>query len=311
MKKGEKPYGGQLKALDTLFGEAPAAAGEMIPLSQIRTNPDQPRSYFGETELQSLAASIRERGVLQPLLVRPLPGGTFELVAGERRYRAATLAGLEEVPAVVRELTGEEALELALLENLQREDLNPVEETDAVLRLLGARLGKPTEDVITVIRQLYDEGRGRSGTLDDAGNSAVSREERKEVEVIFALLGRLTPGSFYTHRLPLLKLPGDVLEAVRSGRLHHTKARELAKVRDDEARNALLARALFENLSLAELKQEVKVHGAVTADPMTERLARLRRSLTPRKLERLEGKSKKRAEKLLSELEVLFSEEPV
>lgn len=131
--KRDKPYRGKLSALDTLFGEAPAAAAELVPMDQIQVQPGQPRRYFGQEELQALAASIREHGVLQPLLARPLENGAFELVAGERRLRAAREVGLAEVPVVVRKMSASQATELALLENLQREDLNPVEETDAML----------------------------------------------------------------------------------------------------------------------------------------------------------------------------------
>lgn len=302
MKKSDKPYGGKLSSLDALFGAAPTAAGEMVPLETVRLNPDQPRRYFGEAELASLAASIGERGVLQPLLVRPLPDGAFELVAGERRYRAARMAGLGEVPAVVRDLSDEEALELSLLENLQREDLNPVEETDAVLRLLSSRLGKSVEDVVATIRSLYYEARGRSG------NNVVAKEERETIDALFSALGRLTPSSFYLHRLPLLRLPEELLEAVRGGSLHYTKARELAKVENERARAALLARVFEEEMGLADLKREVKAAGesGKATDEVGEKLKRVKRHLTARRLDGLESKKRKRAEKLLTELEELF-----
>lgn len=315
MKKSDKPYGGKLSSLDALFGAAPTAAGEMVPLEAVRPNPDQPRRYFGEAELASLAASIGERGVLQPLLVRPLPDGAFELVAGERRYRAARMAGLEEVPAVVRDLSDEEALELSLLENLQREDLNPVEETDAVLRLLSSRLGKSVEDVVATIRSLYYEARGRSGNNvvvkeGAAGNNVVAKEERETIDALFSALGRLTPSSFYLHRLPLLRLPEELLEAVRGGSLHYTKARELAKVENERARAALLARVFEEEMGLADLKREVKAagEGGKATDEVGERLKRVKRHLTARRLDGLESKKRKRAEKLLTELEDLFEE---
>src|SRR3954451_1265787 len=102
-----------------------------IPVDLIAANPDQPRRHFDEATLAALAESIRQRGILQPVLVRPVPGGTYELVAGERRWRAARLAGFDVVPAVVRAHGDTESLELALIENMAREDLNPVEEARA------------------------------------------------------------------------------------------------------------------------------------------------------------------------------------
>lgn len=123
--------GGLGKGLDALFAEnAVEEQGKTVSLrvAEIEPNRAQPRKQFDETALEELAASISQHGVLQPLLVRPLPSGRYLLVAGERRWRAARLAGLTEVPVVIREMTDQEAAELALIENLQREDLNPMEE---------------------------------------------------------------------------------------------------------------------------------------------------------------------------------------
>ena len=117
-----------------------------IPLELIAPNPRQPRREFDEAALLALAESLRERGVLQPVLLRPVPGGTYELIAGERRWRAAQIAGFERVPAVVRAHDDAASLELALIENMAREDLNPVEEARACA-LLVEELGLTREDV--------------------------------------------------------------------------------------------------------------------------------------------------------------------
>src|SRR5690606_24885638 len=101
-----------------------------VPVTQLRTSPLQPRQTFDEAAIAELAGSVAEKGVLQPIVVRPVEGG-FEVVAGERRFRAAQRAGLTSIPAVVRELTDQETLEIAIIENLQREDLNPIEEARA------------------------------------------------------------------------------------------------------------------------------------------------------------------------------------
>src|SRR5437762_12017166 len=127
------------KGLEALFPATPAApppAGErLVPVQDIVPNPDQPRRHFDEEALTSLADSIRRHGLLQPLVVRRI-AGRFELIAGERRLQAAKRAGLEAVPVIVREARPEERLELALIENLQRENLTPLEEAEAYRHLM-------------------------------------------------------------------------------------------------------------------------------------------------------------------------------
>jgi ParB family transcriptional regulator, chromosome partitioning protein len=135
-----------------------------VPVELISPNPNQPRRTFDEEPLVALAESLSERGVLQPVLLRPLPGGTYELIAGERRWRAAQLAGLETVPAMVRSHDDDESLELALIENMAREDLNPVEAARAVASLVedvgmtreevGRRVGRSRVTISNLLRLL-------------------------------------------------------------------------------------------------------------------------------------------------------------
>lgn len=141
--------GGLGKGLDALFmdNETVDSGGVVtLRLSQIEPNRDQPRKIFSEEALNELADSIQEHGVLQPLLVRPLPGGSYQLVAGERRWRASRMAGLQEVPVVIREMDEEQAMEIALIENLQREDLNAIEEATGYKQLME-RYGMTQEQV--------------------------------------------------------------------------------------------------------------------------------------------------------------------
>jgi ParB family transcriptional regulator, chromosome partitioning protein len=116
--------------------QAPPPELRELPVELVRPNPAQPRKRFDDEALQGLAGSLAERGVVQPILVRPVAGGTFEIVAGERRWRAAQLAGLDRIPAVVRDHDDAASLEVALVENMAREDLNPVEEARAVAALV-------------------------------------------------------------------------------------------------------------------------------------------------------------------------------
>ncbi len=141
-----------------------AASAVTLPINEIEPNRDQPRKVFNEKSLGELAASIEKNGVLQPLLVRPMSDGSYRLIAGERRWRAARMAGLHEVPVTIREMTDEEAGVFALIENLQREDLNPVEEARGIKSLIDAygftqeeaadRIGKSRTAVTNTLRLL-------------------------------------------------------------------------------------------------------------------------------------------------------------
>lgn len=142
-----------------------APQGEVrIPIEKLKANPNQPRKIFDEDSLQELAASIREHGIIQPIIVEESPDGTYIIVAGERRSRAARLAGLREVPAIIRNYSDERRLEVALIENVQRSDLNPIEEAQAYKRLMeltglsqdevAARVGKNRSTVANALRLL-------------------------------------------------------------------------------------------------------------------------------------------------------------
>jgi ParB family chromosome partitioning protein len=158
---------GMGRGLAAILSTSPSDAGaelRELPLEMIVANPSQPRRVFDEDALVALARSVRERGVLQPVLVRPLPGGTYELIAGERRWRAAQIAGLESVPAMVRPDDDAASLELALIENMAREDLNPLEEARACAALVedlgftreevGRRVGRSRVAVSNLLRLL-------------------------------------------------------------------------------------------------------------------------------------------------------------
>jgi len=147
--------GGLGKGLEALFAEnAMEEAGKTVtlPIGEIVPNRAQPRKQFDDEALAELAESIASHGVLQPLLVRPLTDGSYQLVAGERRWRASRMAGLTEVPVVVREMSDREAAELALIENLQREDLNPMEEAQGYQTLMET-YGLTQEEAARVVNK--------------------------------------------------------------------------------------------------------------------------------------------------------------
>ncbi|WP_416235799.1 ParB/RepB/Spo0J family partition protein [Nostoc sp. UHCC 0252] len=159
-KQTDKPFGGQITTpppapwLDSPDAETSRATETTIKLEDIVLPPHQPRRYFDPQALKELVSSVKQHGILQPLLVRPIGGGKYELVAGERRYRAGQSAELEVVPVVVRELSDDQAFQLALIENLQREDLNPVEETEGILHLLAIRLHCDVEAVKSLLYRM-------------------------------------------------------------------------------------------------------------------------------------------------------------
>ena len=171
MAEGRRGLGRGLSALldDANDGDGPVAAGEgarEIPIELVHRNPEQPRRHFAEAEIAELEASIRDKGVLQPILVRPSPktAGEFEIVAGERRWRAAQQAGLKAIPALVRLLDDDRAFEIAIVENVQREDLNAMEEAQAYQTLMkrmaytqdkaASAVGKSRSHVATTLRLL-------------------------------------------------------------------------------------------------------------------------------------------------------------
>lgn len=202
------------RGLNALVGEAQyetghSAAETKLPIEQIVPNPNQPRTHFNETELNELSESIREHGVLQPLLVRK-KGSKYEIIAGERRYQASKLADLTEVPVIIKDVDDQEMLALALIENLQRSDLNPLEEAKGYRQLIDA-----------------------SGMTQDALSRAVSKSR-----------------SAITNSLRLLDLPEAVQQMIFEGKLTAGHARAILAVPYEDARIKLAERVVNEGLSV-------------------------------------------------------------
>jgi ParB family chromosome partitioning protein len=284
-----------LSALEEMEKKPVQAGGKAVPLEALVPSP-QPRRRF--ENLEALAESIREKGVLQPLLVRPLGDGRYAIVAGERRYRAAKMAGLAEVPVRVLDLPEKEARLLALVENLQREDLNPYEETLGVLELLSEELGKTREEVVGLLERMRKEKRGA------AAHNVVGTPEAKRVEEVFRALGRMTWESFVQHRLPLLGLPEDLRAALEEGAIPYTAALELKKVKDPEARARLLEEAKG-GLSLRELKARVReaLRREQAPQPLPKKVAA---RLARLDLEALPEEKRRRVEEYLEALHQLL-----
>lgn len=299
---------------DFLDGQSPETAGtESIPIKQIALPNRQPRRYFDKKAMQELTASVQQHGILQPLLVRDIGSNRYELVAGERRYRAAKEVGLAEVPVIIKELSDSDAVEIAILENLQRQDLSPIEETEAILDLLSQKLNQPRETVISLLNQA-------SHTDLKSADNVIRTSEWKVIESIFEVVGRFTPESFRSNRLPLLKLPDNVLSALQEGTIQYTKAREIAKIKDDDGRQNLLNEAIAHNMPLREIRARVKAVKNDKPLQSTQKEEVNQSDLFVKRLASIQSKArqsniwedKKRVQKiqaLLSELESFISPE--
>ena len=178
--------------------------------------------------------------------------GSIRLFLGNGDYRAAGIANVKTVPCRVRELDERKAFEIATVENLEREDINAFEETESIIRLLASRTDKTAADVVSLLYQM------NNALKADANHNVMVSPEAEIVTSVFEAMGRFTWESFVANRLPLLKLPDDVKEVLRAGKLQYTKAVAIAKVKDTELRERLIARAIAEGLSLAQIKEEAK-----------------------------------------------------
>jgi len=215
--------------LDALLPDRLEGEFFLCPIEDIRPSPLQPRKDFDPDALEELARSIREKGLVQPVVVRPVPDGRgYELVAGERRWRAAQRAGLADIPAILREADDDEVLELALVENLHREDLNPVEEALAY-RALIERVGLTQEELAARL------GRSRSAVAN---------------------------------ALRLLALPQRALAALRSGRITAGHARAILSLPDERDRLGLLEEILRKDLSVRQAEALARQGGGAKARPV-------------------------------------------
>lgn len=249
----------------------------------------QPRYYFNPDALDDLTRSVREQGVLQPLLVRPTASGRYEIVAGERRWRAARQAGLTEVPVLIRTLSDSEARLAAAVENLQREDLNVMEEVRAKLQVASVTLGVPEGSVVA-----------RMFALDR--HAETEPELIARLDAAFGALGRESWRSFIRNRAALLNLSEDLQEAVRTG-LDYRKALVIGRADRDDLRDAMLE-AASGGATVAALREMLRGPAQPTQDVFVTVAQQLR---DRRALGRLDARQRARAEKLLAQLSALLS----
>lgn len=219
MAKKQSGLGKGLGALMLENTTEDMVATNTLPISEIIPNKEQPRKTFDEDALAELAESIKQHGVLQPLLVRPLPSGGYQLVAGERRWRASRMAKLREVPVVVKELTDTETMEIAIIENLQREDLNPIEEAEGLQALID-KCGFTQEEVAASV------GKSRSAIANS---------------------------------LRLLRLPQEVRDMTREGSISAGHARALLSLDNEAVIYEVAQNIVNNNLSVRDIERLVKI----------------------------------------------------
>ena len=225
MAKKQSGLGKGLGALMLENSVDEMVATNSLPLTEIVPNKEQPRKTFDEGALEELADSIKQHGVLQPLLVRPLPSGGYQLVAGERRWRASRIAGLKEVPVVVKELSDIETMEIAIIENLQREDLNPIEEAEGLQALID-RCGFTQEEVATSV-------------------------------------GKSRPA--IANALRLLKLPSEVREMTKNGEISAGHARALLAFDNEAMIYEIAQNIVKNNLTVRDVERLAKTSEAQTS----------------------------------------------
>ena len=213
--------GGLGRGMDSLFLDNSAEnenSGTTLNINEIEPNRSQPRKIFSEKGLEELAKSIEQNGIIQPILVRPMTDGSYQLIAGERRWRAARMVGLTEVPVTIREMTDEEATIFALIENLQREDLNPVEEAEGLKSLIESY------------------GFTQEEAADKVGKSRTA----------------------VTNTLRLLKLPSPVLNMLSNGKLSAGHARALLGLDDEKEMLRIAETTIAQDLSVRQVEKMVK-----------------------------------------------------
>ncbi len=278
-----------------------------VQLSKIHRDPDQDRRYFDQVELDNMAASIRKVGIIDSLSVRLYPGRSdeFDLLAGEKRHRAAQMAGLEMVPVRIFDIDDDTAADIKSISNLQRSDLNKWEETSAIMSMLCRHLGKEQGEVVSILNQMANQKRGLTSNV-------VRNDDLEVVQEVFSVAGRLTPESFRKHRLPLLKLPSYIQAVLREGKLHYTKVNEVLRVKDAEQQRQLLEDAIAQELSVDAIQAQVKVlrqgYDASSGTPNQALLIQLKG--LPQRLKKArvleDSKKRERLTKLLSQIEDLI-----
>jgi ParB family chromosome partitioning protein len=284
--------------------EEPGIIQDSVTLDSIAAPIYNPRTYFDPDKLQLLAESFKEHGMIGRLTVRPVEGKDkpYELVTGERRFRAAQLANLDKVPADIRNLTDRQAVALALEENLNREDLNPIEETEGILQLIALESNLEKSEISSL---LYKMIKGRN----------VPTQFEEAVLSVFESIKNLSWKTFARDRLRLLNLPESILGAIQEGKIEYTKGIEIAKLDKPEQDN-LLQDAIINNLSIKQIKDKISSYKGKTSngysnlstDDLIKEVRQTYQKLSRKTKVWRDEKKRKKIETLLKNLKSLLEE---
>ncbi|NEQ47526.1 MAG: ParB/RepB/Spo0J family partition protein [Leptolyngbya sp. SIOISBB] len=292
---GEDTLNYMMQGVQALGGNDNAAA-IWVEIDKIEPWEHQPRHYFDEEKLQELAVSFKKTGFRGVLNVRPLGQGQYQIVAGERRWRAAMIAGLDKVRCLVDDCTDEEALQFGLVENLIREDLSKLEETQGLVDLMAVRLGFSPDQVIHIIRT--------EGHSDARRNVSPSEHLSAIIEILNSF--GIDLETFRTKWLRTLELPEDLKQAHLKDKLSYNKALLLSRIANKKQREALTAQTITENLSFRDLTAEVKRLLAgrekEKPEPLVKRIKKVTRDIQLNKIPKT-GEKRKQIETLLEQLE--------
>ncbi len=279
-----------LKALNqeqkALFATLPVVEQEQIievPIAKIVYPQIKARTWINPVKVESISKSAKVHGILQPILVVPLDEGKYELVYGQHRIEALKQLGQEQIKAISKNLTQSERLEIALIENLQREDQNPIDETLGILNLAMLKLDCDEVTARSCFNELFYLQSGREKKTRVSTGANTTQEQLSVVETILDRFN-ITVKTFITHKLPLLECHDEIIQAIREGKIAYSKARVIARVKQDKFRAKLLKCAISSNLSRELLSKISQIEDLKLASKLLEQIEL--GSLTPEEIQK-------------------------
>ena len=242
---------------EPLFQDRSRGAVQVIPLDNIQDNPMQPRRNYDPEKISALSRSLIEHGQLQPIVVRPLDSGGYQVIAGHRRVRAAKEARWKSLQALVRPTRDDELAQLALVENIQRQDLDLLDEVDTTLQLISISLEVPINEVTALIHKVRRQKTDHRLYLP--------------LQAFFGKLGQESFENFYSNKLPILKYPEDVKNLLRRGSIKIAHAKLLAQLKDESKRITLIQRLQDRTLKPIDLKKAIEESARLFAELIKNR----------------------------------------
>lgn len=254
-----------------------------IPIEKIVSPKIKARAWINPVKVESISRSAKVHGIIQPILVVPLDEGNYELVYGQHRIEAIKLLGQKQVKAIAKNLTQSERLEIALIENLQREDQNPIDETLGILNLAMLKLECDESTARSCFNELFYQHSGREKNTRVSTGANTTQEQLSVVETILDRFN-ITVKTFITHKLPLLECHEEIIQAIREGKIAYSKARVIDRVKSDKFRTKLLQCAISSNLSREILSKISKIENVRFANKLLKQIEL--ENLTPEEIQK-------------------------